>query len=202
MVEGSLSLDPGTCVVFEGLDTTGKSTQVRLLEQVLRADSAVVAHMPSGLSVFTQRVYEALEDEDHGPSSDLARQLAHLACHAESMGHLARTLSSHALVLDRCWWSTLAYGWHGGSVSETGVDEATIMALVEAIWSPVRISVVFAFLEPLGFDVRNSDRVAEAYRSLVARTPELAVLVPRVEERATHTFIVDTLVERGLARRG
>jgi len=192
-----LKLEPGSCVVFEGLDSTGKSTQLALLRDIVEPTSTVFAHMPSGFSHFTERVYEALEHD--APSSGLAQQLAHLACHAESMGALTEALRSRALVLDRFWWSTLAYGWYGGSVRDAGVDERTFSALVDAVWSPVTPSLIFAFLEPHNDDYHNREAIADAYRHFVARQPDVAVLVPRQDARATHARIVDTLIERGLA---
>jgi len=112
MTTGWLRLSPGKVVVFEGLDKAGKSTQLELLKARVEAGSASFAHMPSGYTAFSRSLYQVLEHEP--PSSGLARQLAHLACHHENMRMLTDTVRSRALVLDRWWWSTVAYGWYGG----------------------------------------------------------------------------------------
>ncbi|MBB3097653.1 thymidylate kinase [Actinoplanes campanulatus] len=109
-------------IVFEGLDRAGKSTQLDMLTQVVEPASADLVHMPSGSTPFTRGVYSLLEHE--GPVSGLARQLAHLACHAETHDTLVAAAEVKALVLDRWWWSTVAYGWYGGAVQRAGLSEA------------------------------------------------------------------------------
>ncbi|GGN37610.1 hypothetical protein GCM10010109_63720 [Actinoplanes campanulatus] len=113
---------PGSVIVFEGLDRAGKSTQLDMLTQVVEPASADLVHMPSGSTPFTRGVYSLLEHE--GPVSGLARQLAHLACHAETHDTLVAAAEVKALVLDRWWWSTVAYGWYGGAVQRAGLSEA------------------------------------------------------------------------------
>lgn len=200
MAQGTLALRPGTCVVFEGLDATGKSTQLELLKQHLDPTSVVFGHMPSGFARFTSRLYEVLEDDVDGPSSGLARQLAHLACHAEAMAAMEHALREKALVLDRCWWSTIAYGWYGGSVPSAGVGERAFADLVGAVWAPILPSIIFAFMEPHGDDVHNSARIRDGYRLLVEQHRGLAIQVPRLDEVATHQLIVETLVRRGFTQ--
>ena len=199
MSQVTLAMNPGVTVVFEGLDRTGKSTQLDLLKAVLAPESIVFAHMPSGFVPFTHRVYEALEAEEEKPSSGLAQQLAHLACHAESIGRLVEATRSKALVLDRWWWSTLAYGWYGGSVEQSGLSEESFRDLIAAIWSPVAPSAVFVFLEPHQLDSNNNQGVEAGYRALLDQHPDLAVVVSSDTPEATHAFVVQSLVQRGLA---
>jgi dTMP kinase len=201
MSQATLAINAGVAVVFEGLDGTGKSTQLSMLKEALDPESVVFAHMPSGFVPFTRRVYDALEADGEKPSSGLAQQLAHLACHAESIEHLVEATRSKALVLDRWWWSTLAYGWYGGSVEKSGLSEQSFRGLIDAIWSPVIPSVVFVFLEPHQLDSNNSQGVEAGYRTLLDRHSELAVVVSSDTPEATHDFVAQTLVQRGLARR-
>jgi len=102
----SLRLHPGTTIVFEGLDRTGKSTQLKKLSGDLDSGSVVFAHMPSGFTPFTHKIYGVLESKRRKPTSGLAQQLAHLSCHAESISSLVEAARSKALVLNRWWWST------------------------------------------------------------------------------------------------
>jgi energy-coupling factor transporter ATP-binding protein EcfA2 len=197
----TLALNPGVSVVLEGLDGTGKSTQLSMLKNALDPDTVVFAHMPSGFTQFTRQVYEALESEGEKPSSWLAQQLAHLACHAESIEQLVAATNSRALVLDRWWWSTLAYGWYGGSVRESGLSERSFRDLIDTIWAPVVVSVVFVFLDPYRPDSNNVVGVEAGYRTLLDQYPDLAVVVSDGFRKDTHDFIVRTLVQRGLAHR-
>jgi thymidylate kinase len=106
-----MRMRPGSVVVFEGLDRTGKSTQLERLSGLSwKPPGPVFAHMPSGLTSLTSSIYTVTEHEDI--SSPLARQLLHLACHAENMHALVAGSSQGGLVLDRWWWSTMAYGWY------------------------------------------------------------------------------------------
>lgn len=197
MEDFTLRLVPGSVIVFEGLDRAGKSTQLAMLTQVVEPSSAELVHMPSGTTPFTQGVYSLLEQD--GPVSGLARQLAHLACHAENHHALVAATEVKALVLDRWWWSTLAYGWYGGPVRQSGLPEADFHRLIKAVWAPITAAVVFAFLEPHEDDDNNSDAVASGYRALIRQHPGVAVPVPDLTVQQVHTFITDELTARGLA---
>ena len=159
MSETSLVIRPGAVVVFEGLDRTGKSTQLERLRAAVGNSSTVFAHMPSGFTPFTKSVYLALEGAtaDERPTSGLAQQLAHLACHAESIRELERAVEMQSLILDRWWWSALAYGWYGGSVEQSGLSEGSFRELIKTIWAPIVPSVVFVFVEPHHVDGNNTD---------------------------------------------
>ncbi|KAA6431349.1 hypothetical protein FQ330_11350 [Agrococcus sediminis] len=203
MAKTDLTIRRGAVIVFEGLDQTGKSTQLNRLRGSLDAESTVFAHMPSGFTTFTERVYRALEGEtaDEKPRSGLAQQLAHLACHAESVPDLKRAAETRSLILDRWWWSTLAYGWYGGSVKQSGLPESSFKELIDTIWSPIMPSIVFVFLEPHHLDPNNAPGVQDGYRALLDEYAESAVVVPVASEEETHSFVTETLLNRGLAAR-
>lgn len=120
-----------------------------------------------------------LEDKDTAPTAPLARQLAHLACHSESMPVLVERSHGGALVLDRWWWSTLAYGWYGGGATSIGVDESTFRTLISAIWAPIHADVVFLFLQSHEADNNNLDGVAAGYQAIANQSPIPVVYVPQ-----------------------
>jgi thymidylate kinase len=185
-------LQPGTVVVFEGLDGTGKSTQIDLLRQTLNSDETMFVHMPSGRSSFTRGIYEVLEESK--PRADLARQLAHLACHVENMPDLIQTLQKGGcLVLDRWWWSTMAYGWYAGQVSRSGLPEDVFRKLVETIWIPIEPSIVFLFLSPYLNDANNVPGLVEGYRKLAAQYRGTVIEVPQGTSVGTHQVIINYL---------
>jgi thymidylate kinase len=99
----AVGVRPGTLIVFEGLDKAGKSAQASAVLRIAKPETLLPAHMPEGFTEFTNGVYELLEDPDRRPSSGVARQLAHLACHAESIPRILEALESRAVRLDR-WW--------------------------------------------------------------------------------------------------
>jgi thymidylate kinase len=189
-------LQPGTVVVFEGLDGAGKSTQLELLRDALNPanghDGTMFAHMPSGNSRFTRGIYEVLEGCK--PRADLARQLAHLACHAENMLDLVGNLQGGgSLVLDRWWWSTMAYGWYAGDVSRSGLSEEVFRKLVESIWAPIEPAAVFLFLSPYLDDANNVPGLIDGYRTLADQYAGTVVEVHPSPPEETHQFVLDYL---------
>ena len=132
--------------------------------------------MPSGLTTFTRELYHLLEGCP--PSSSLGKQLAHHSSHSENMTALLTASQSGALVLDRWWWSTMAYGWYGGDVPASGLTKAAFLEFIDCVWKPLTASVVFLFLTPRERDPNNVDGVAEGYRELAADHTGSAVTVP------------------------
>lgn len=197
MSNQKIQLRAGEVIVFEGLDKAGKSTQIEALSGSLDPATVLFAHMPSGVTEFSQRLYEALESTAK-PKSGLAQQLAHLACHAENMPALLATVESKGLVLDRWWWSTLAYGWYGGSVRGSGLSEAAFNELIHSIWDRIVPSVVFVFLTPHQADENNASGVEAGYRVLMKRDPDRTVLVPSLSPADTHRMIMDELQRRDI----
>lgn len=195
----ALTLTAGSVIVFEGLDKAGKSTQLERMKQAIDPAGTTFAHMPSGFSGFTAAVYAVLENKDTTPSLPLARQLAHLACHSESMPTLVEKARSGALVLDRWWWSTLAYGWYGRGESAFGIQELTFRALIEEIWAPIRADVIFLFLHAYESDRNNVDGVAGGYQTVADQSPATVVRVPAMAEDDTHEFLTAELKRLGLA---
>lgn len=199
MSASQISLAPRSVVVFEGLDNAGKSTQLELLQARVSTNTTLFAHMPSGLTEFSRQLYSLLETNP--PASGLARQLTHLASHSENISKLIEAAGLGSLVLDRWWWSTMAYGWYGGDIPDTGLSEAAFRQLIETIWAPVTASMVFLFLTPREDDPNNVDGVADGYRDLAARHTGNVVLVPALGPDQTHEFIVKALRDGDLADR-
>ena len=84
-----VNLRPGAAVILEGLDKAGKTTQREAIQALPWDDPApLVTHMPSGVTDLTRLIYQSTEE--HAITSDLARQLLHLACHAENLPELSK----------------------------------------------------------------------------------------------------------------
>jgi dTMP kinase len=197
MSPSQINLTRGSVIVFEGLDKAGKSTQLERLRSRVSAETTLFTHMPSGLTAFSRQLYSLLEEKP--PGSGLARQLTHLASHSENISKIIGAAAAGSLVLDRWWWSTMAYGWYGGDVPSTGLSEPAFRELIDCIWAPVTASIVFLFLTPREEDPNNADGVAEGYHTLAASHPGNVAYVPALNPNDTHEFIIEALSEANLA---
>ncbi len=193
----SLQLRPGSLIVFEGLDRAGKSTQIKRLSAL---DWTVPApgfvHMPSGMTDLTRNIYSLTENSQI--SSPLARQLLHLACHAENVGPIADARARHGLFLDRWWWSTVAYGWYGAGLAGSGLNESVFFGLIESVWLAQQADVVFLFMAPHESDRLNRDEVRNGYAALAEAHEAMTIVVPSAGPEETTGFILASLRARKL----
>lgn len=192
-----LHLKKGSLVVFEGLDRSGKSTQIGEISRLdWHAPGPSFMHMPSGMTELTKSIYSLTERERIG--SPLARQLLHLACHAENIPSIADMRSARGLFLDRWWWSTVAYGWYGGDLAGAGLAESTFFGLIESIWSGQQADVVFLFMTPFVNDSLNREEVRAGYEALARENKLFTIVVPEGGPEVTTTFILSKLRSCGL----
>jgi len=191
-----MRLRPGALVVLEGLDRAGKSTQQAAFARV-RWDppEPLLVHMPSGLTDLTQALYRITEQQSI--SSPLARQLLHLACHAENLPLLVEARRSSGVILDRWWWSTVAYGWFGADL-RTKMAESAFFGAIDLVWGGVRADVLFLFLSSFDDDPHNLPPVVEGYKWLAEQQPDLAVEVPVLKPDETFAFLTNELRRRSL----
>jgi dTMP kinase len=188
-----LRLRPGVLVVLEGMDRTGKSTQTDKLRSLPWSVPPEITHMPSGLVSSTDALYRSLEAGEF--QSPLATQLLHLACHAENMSALRTARQQRGLILDRWWWSTMAYGWYGGL--RATVDYDKFLGAVSMVWQNFDADVVFVFLTSFVADDRNTTSIESGYRRL-AREGAEAIIVGAGEPAEITTLLLDRMRERGL----
>ena len=192
-----MRLAPGTLVVFEGLDRSGKSTQIDRLRRLPGWRPApTFLHLPSGATRLTEAVYRLTESEPI--TSPLARQLLHLACHAENSRALSAARAGGGLVLDRWWWSTVAYGWYGGDLEAEGVDRAAFLGMIDMVWRAHPADLVFLFTTPYQRDELNRTVVRQGYASLAETHAARTVEVPPGTPDATTDFVLARLLERNL----
>jgi dTMP kinase len=193
----SLHLRPGSLIVFEGLDRSGKSTQIRRLSGLdWAAPGPRFTHMPSGMTDLTRDIYSLTENNQI--SSPLARQLLHVACHAENIGPIADVRIRYGLFLDRWWWSTVAYGWYGAGLARSGLSESVFFGLIESVWSAQQTDAVFLFMTPHENDRLNRDEVRSGYAVLAAEHEAVTITVPPAGPEQTTDFILASLRAREL----
>jgi len=197
MTELPLQLRPGALVVLEGLDRSGKSTQRdRLAKLAWAQPPPVFVHMPSGLTELTAGIYSLTERV--AIRSSWARQLLHLACHAENMPAITEARRQGGVVLDRWWWSTVAYGWYAGQLATAGITKALFRGVIDSVWAGQTADIVFLFTTPFEHDELNRDEVARGYTDLAAEHPAITVTVPMAAAEATTAFLITTMRDRGL----
>lgn len=188
---------PGSFVALEGLDGTGKSTQLQALRQLdAGKPAAAYLHMPSGVGELTSQIYKLLEVNT--VMNPVARQLLHLASHSESRVTIQDALKSSSVVLDRFWWSTVAYGLSDPQFGFGPDDAATVKALMDSIWADAAPSVVFLFTSVHDADHRNRIEVMNAYAELAAKFSPTTVLVPDGDIGSTTEFLLAELERRSL----
>lgn len=193
-----LTIRNGSLVVFEGVDQAEKSTQIDRFRAVpWGGTKPEFVHMPSGLVPATASIYESLERG--GLSSPLARQLFHLACHAENVPAIEALRRERAIILDRFWWSTVAYGWYGGGFSDTSLESRSFMNVIDSVWSRLRPDLVFLFLKPHRDDANNNDDVVAGYQDLAEEHSEHTVVVPELSVEDTTSFVTQELIRAGIA---
>jgi dTMP kinase len=190
-------LRPGSLIVFEGLDRSGKSTQIKRLSALdWAAPGPRFTHMPSGMTDLTSSVYSLTENSQI--NSPLARQLLHIACHAENVGPIADARARHGLFLDRWWWSTVAYGWYGAGLAMSGLNESAFLWLIESVWSAQQADVIFLFMTPHENDRLNKNEVRRGYEALAAEHEATTITVPALGSDETTGFILANLRDRTL----
>lgn len=151
---------PGALIAIEGLDSTGKSTLINSLQKRVAFE---VCHSPSSAGEFGQAIY-ALEEEHRKELNPLARQLLHLASHAE-MYHrtIIPKLAYSGVVMDRNWLSTFAYGVAGGLLETYEVEAFDWWGFVQLPAMSLVPDLVVLMLEPHREDDHNTPELEAAY---------------------------------------
>jgi thymidylate kinase len=195
-----LYVKPGKLIVLEGLDGTGKSTQLDTLRRhASTAFADPVPYMstqPRGDSVLGAEIYKITESiRDMNPWT---RQFLHLASHATHYDRIFEELEERAVILDRCWWSTVAYGWYDGALHEqVPLEVFEWLATVPAQNRPP--DLVCLFMNPHVEDYHNTDALVEGYRKLRDRYVDTTVLIGKGTKRQQTEQILRAMVNYGCA---
>lgn len=138
----------GKLLVFEGIDGVGKSTIINSLAELLVKDHRTVeifAFPGVGEGTLGSHIYKI----HHNPNSlgilsidHSALQVLHVAAHIDSIRQeIVPALSTNDFVLlDRYWWSTLAYGVASGAC--TSIIWAALQA-EKLAWSGILPDALF-----------------------------------------------------------
>jgi dTMP kinase len=178
-LQPDLPIPTGIFITFEGLDGTGKTTQMELLAEELRAhDFHVVTTREPGGTVIGEAVRRSLLNAEHTEMSPRAEALLYIAARAQLVHEVIRpALEAGVIVLsDRYIDSSLAYQGYG---RELGVDDVILLNM----WAVENLFPQLTILLTMDEETRrrrvgrpadrleNEDdgffqRVAEGYRKL------------------------------------
>jgi thymidylate kinase len=168
---------PGQLLIFEGPDGTGKTTlSLRLVEWLTSQ-----GHRARYVS-FPGRIEGSIGDVvynlHHSPEryglrgiTPAAKQLLHVAAHIDAIHTtILPALESGAnIVMDRFWWSTVAYG------KVSGIDPESLRLIIDLElhhWSHYRPTAVFLLVRPTPAQMEHSSAMhkllEDAYAELEA----------------------------------
>ncbi len=111
----------GRLIVFEGPDGVGKTTLAhRLVEYLTSRGRKVIYASSPGCETrgLGRLVYDLHKDNEQFVSTDpTSLQMLHVAAHIDSLNRkiLPSLKDGNVVVMDRFWWSTLAYGYAFGA---------------------------------------------------------------------------------------
>ena len=149
----------GIFLTFEGLDGSGKTTQLSLLANHLRGlGFEVVSTCEPGGTILGRRIREILLDED-APVAPLAELLLFAADRAQHVEMLVRpALERGAIVIsDRYSDATIAYQGAG-----RGFASATVKQIIKFATSGLKPDLTLFFDVPVGESIsRTNHRVTE-----------------------------------------
>lgn len=116
----------GLFLTFEGLDGSGKTTQMRLLARRLReAGEDVVELAEPGTTEIGKRIRSILLDPSHEMMSPVAEMLLYFAARAQTVDEILKpALERGAMVLSDRWTdSTRAYQGYGRELGLEWIDQ-------------------------------------------------------------------------------
>lgn len=212
-MQEQITIRPGSFIVFEGLDATGKSTQALRLKagaegvnghQLFADPVPHFTRQPGGEDELGAAIYELTERRL--PMSAWARQFLHLASHSNHyLSTILPMLQERAVIMDRCWWSTMAYGYFDGCLW----DDLTAAEFLQLITIPTKHrmpSIMYVFMQPWEEDRHNTDNLRHGYEWLIRSHQNGSlgpmygypvVEVPPMGVEDTTKFIIESLVAHG-----
>ena len=187
----------GRFVTFEGIDGSGKTTQMHLLARRLRArGDEVIETVEPGGTVIGKAIRQILLNPAHEAMAPTTEMLLYFAARAQNVDELLEpALARGARVLSDRWTdSTFAYQGYGRELGEQLISDLDRIACRGrrpdvTLWIDVDLNASLARARSRNAstaaqDTRMDDqsrafyeRVAEGYRTLAGREPQRFVRV-------------------------
>jgi dTMP kinase len=204
---------PAAFITFEGIDGSGKSTQLRMLASVLRlrGRDVIVTREPGGTPLGTRLRAALLDNEEQ--VDPLAELLLYAADRAQHVRQLVRPAlaTGHIVLSDRYADATVAYQGAGRGFSPALIDEVVALA-TGGLMPDLTLIFDLPIAESRARDKRRTDggdandrldaetddfrtRVRAAYLQIAAAAPDRVRVVDAsrsVEE--THTRVLEIVI--------
>ena len=204
----------GFFIAFEGVEGSGKGTQVRMAEEFMRSEGydVLVTREPGG-TLVGERVRELLLDTETGKLDARTEALLFAASRAQTVHSVIRPAlaDGKVVICDRYVDSSLAYqGWG------RGLGEQDILTL--NVWGTQGLFpdlVILLHLEPERGLLRSTDppdrmelegqdfhaKVADAYLKIAEEHPERFVVVDADKPKAEVFDAVRIAIDKALGER-
>jgi len=121
----------GRLIIFDGLDKLGKTTQAKLLYKYMKIEGKVkYFKQPTNANdTIKSRLRDIIKDENV-KLDYLAEWALHLASHAQQWTYsiLPALESGYDVILDRSWYSALAYQGYGRGLPKDLIIKAETLA--------------------------------------------------------------------------
>ncbi len=184
---------------LEGLDGSGKSTQLALLEASLRGRGyrTLSVREPGGTTV-SSRIREILLSPEHGEMAPMTELFLYSAARAQLVHQIiGPALEEGKVVLaDRFGWSTLAYQGYGRGMDRSVID-SMLHAACGGIW-PLHSFLLdispSAMRERMELEGRSPDRMESENQGFYMKVREGYLALAR-ENPASFT-VLDAALDR------
>jgi dTMP kinase len=158
---GAIDLS-GKLIVFEGIDSSGKSTQARMLADRLRAlDVPVVSTREPGGTPIAELIREVVLKNEHSEMLPLSELLLFIVSRAQNTHEVVRPAldAGKTVVASRYRMSSLAYQGYG-----RGIDLDLVERLNDAATNGQRADITFLVDLPVEIALarkEDADRIEE-----------------------------------------
>ena len=184
---------PGTFITFEGIDGSGKSTQLRLLGNFLRANGcdALLTREPGG-TVVGLRLRAALLDDTLGEVDPLTELLVFAADRAQHVRRVVRPAlaAGRVVISDRYADATVAYQGAG-----RGFTPELISQIVDLATEGLKPDLTLLFDVSIDESTSRTTRRSTS-RNSTAKTPRDRL---DIENADFHTRVRDAYLQIALA---
>lgn len=189
--------------VFEGIDNVGKTTIINSVKKILEEKYNLVCEIipfpGSGLNTLGGLVYDVHHNTQKYFSYELnptSLQLLHVASHIDNIVTkiLPAIAENKIILLDRFWWSTLAYGL-GNKIPEELLKDIIKPELY--YWNDIEINKYFVIERKnknSDYPIEVTQKICETYKELMNKTSNAYEIVNDQTVEETTELILNYII--------
>lgn len=189
---------PGQLLIFEGPDGTGKTTlSLRLVEWLTSQGHharyvSSPGHIEGSLGELIYNIHHSPERYGLHGITPATKQLLHVAAHIDAIHTTISPAleSGEIVVMDRFWWSTVAYG------KVSGMDPESLRLMIDLElhhWSHHRPTAIFLLVRSTPARMEHSSAVHNLLEDAYAELEEI-----EKEKYAVHRISTARTIEESL----